>query len=61
MNQHQPTPTLSKLEVDLGFALFFLALLFFFLLLTVVRCAQTVVDPYGAISTSTYQEEQITN
>lgn len=61
MNQHQPAPTLSKLEVDLGFALFFLALLCFFLLLTVVRCSQTVVDPYGAISTSTYQEEQITN
>ncbi|XP_070292295.1 cortexin domain-containing 1 protein [Salvelinus sp. IW2-2015] len=63
MDQHQPAPSLSKLEVDvdLGFALFFDALLCFFLLLTVVRCAQTVVDPYGAISTSTYQEEQITN
>ncbi|XP_046875677.1 cortexin domain-containing 1-like, partial [Hypomesus transpacificus] len=56
-------PPVSKLEVDvdLGFALFFLFVLCFFLLVTVVRCAQTVMDPYGAISTSTYQEEQITN
>lgn len=49
-----------EVDVDLGFALFFLFLLCFFLLATVVRCAQTVVDPYGSISTSTYQEEQIT-
>lgn len=49
-----------EVDVDLGFALFFLFLLCFFLLVTVVRCAQTVVDPYGSISTSTYQEEQIT-
>lgn len=42
-----------EVDVDLGFALFFL-------LVTVIRCAQTVVDPYGSISTSTYQEEQIT-
>ncbi|XP_051728736.1 cortexin domain-containing 1-like [Ctenopharyngodon idella] len=59
----QPVPPVSWLEidVDLGFALFFLFLLCLFLLVTVVRCAQTVVDPYGAISTSTYQEEQINN
>ncbi|XP_077362588.1 cortexin domain-containing 1 protein [Festucalex cinctus] len=55
----QPAPPL-EVDVDLGFALFFLSLLCFFLLVTVVRCAQTVVDPYGSISTSTYQEEQIT-
>ncbi|CAL8372826.1 unnamed protein product [Boreogadus saida] len=55
-------PPLAPLEVDvdLGFALFFLFLLCFFLLVTIVRCAQTVVDPYGSISTSGYQEEQIT-
>lgn len=53
-------PIQVEVDVDLGFALFFLLLLCFFLLLTVVRCAQTVVDPYGSISTSTYQEEQIT-
>ncbi|XP_067217896.1 cortexin domain-containing 1 protein-like [Chanodichthys erythropterus] len=59
----QPVPPVSWLEidVDLGFALFFLFLLCLFLFVTVVRCAQTVVDPYGAISTSTYQEEQINN
>ena len=49
-----------EVDVDLGFALFFVFVLCFFLLVTVVRCAQTVVDPYGSISTSTYQEEQIT-
>lgn len=49
-----------EVDVDLGFALFFLGLLCLFLLATVVRCAQTVVDPYGSISISTYEEEQIT-
>lgn len=57
----EPRPAAQfEVDVDLGFALFFLFLLCFFLLVTVVRCAQTVVDPYGSISTSTYQEEQIT-
>ncbi|TNN59952.1 hypothetical protein EYF80_029794 [Liparis tanakae] len=55
----RPAPQF-EVDVDLGFAIFFLFLLFFFLLVTVVRCAQTVLDPYGSISTSTYQEEQIT-
>ncbi|KAK1880898.1 Cortexin domain containing 1 [Dissostichus eleginoides] len=55
-----PTPPQFEVDVDLGFAVFFLFLLCFFLLVTVVRCAQTVLDPYGSISTSTYQEEQIT-
>ncbi|KAJ8378621.1 hypothetical protein AAFF_G00238330 [Aldrovandia affinis] len=59
----RPTVPLTWLEVDvdLGFALFFLFLLCFFLLVTIVRCAYMVRDPYGSISTSTYQEEQITN
>ncbi len=60
----QPAPPVSswlEIDVDLGFALFFLCLLCLFLFVTIVRCAQTVVDPYGAISTSTYQEEQINN
>ncbi|KAJ8335051.1 hypothetical protein SKAU_G00406900 [Synaphobranchus kaupii] len=59
----RPARPLSRLEVDvdLGFALFFFSLLCFFLLVTMVRCAQMVKDPYGSISTSTYQEEQITN
>lgn len=46
-------------DVDLGFALFFLVLLCLFLMVTVVRCAQMVLDPYSAISASTYQEEQV--
>lgn len=70
--RHHPSSTIGRMDqtslpvvpfevdVDLGFALFFLFLLCFFLLVTVMRCAQTVVDPYGSISTSTYQEEQIT-
>lgn len=44
-------------DVDLGFALFFFFLLCFFLLATIVRCAQLVLDPYSAVSVSTYQEE----
>ncbi|ROL32959.1 Cortexin-2 [Anabarilius grahami] len=55
-----PLPT-SRLDVDvdLGFALFFLVLLCLFLLVTVVRCVQMVLDPYSSISASTYQEEQV--
>ncbi|KAG7276449.1 hypothetical protein CRUP_014108 [Coryphaenoides rupestris] len=53
-------PAPVEMDVDLGFAIFFLFVLCFFLLVTIVRCAQTVLDPYGSISTSTYQEEQIT-
>ncbi|XP_068071340.1 cortexin domain-containing 1 protein-like [Danio rerio] len=60
MDQPEP-PAWVEVDVDLGFALFFLFLLCLFLFGTIVRCAQTVVDPYGAISTSTYQEEQINN
>ncbi|KAM7383403.1 hypothetical protein PAMP_003059 [Pampus punctatissimus] len=47
------------LDVDLGFALFFFILLCFFLLVTIVRCAQMVLDPYSSISVNTYQEEQM--
>ncbi|CAM4697368.1 unnamed protein product [Leuciscus chuanchicus] len=52
-------PPMSRLDidVDLGFALFFLVLLCVFLLVTMVRCAQMVLDPYSSISASTYQEE----
>jgi len=60
MDQASDPVTRIEVDVDLGFALFFLFLLCFFLLVTVVRCAQTVIDPYGMISTSAYQEEQIT-
>lgn len=47
-------------DVDLGFAFFFFFLLCFFLLVTIVRCAQMVLDPYSAISVSVYQEEDQT-
>ncbi|XP_053289308.1 cortexin domain-containing 1 protein [Pleuronectes platessa] len=47
------------LDVDLGFALFFFFLLCFFLVVTMVRCCQMVLDPYSAVSVSTYQEEQM--
>lgn len=45
-------------DVDLGFALFFFFLLCVFLLVSIVRCSQIVLDPYSAISISIYQEEQ---
>lgn len=57
MDQPLPMPRLD-VDVDLGFALFFLAVLCLFLLVTMVRCAQMVLDPYSSISVSTYQEEQ---
>lgn len=45
-------------DVDLGFALFFFLLLCVFLLVSIVRCSQIVLDPYSAVSLSIYQEEQ---
>ncbi|XP_039661241.1 cortexin domain-containing 1-like [Perca fluviatilis] len=55
-----PVLPVSRLDVDvdLGFAFFFFFLLCFFLLVTIVRCAQMVLDPYSNISVTTYQEEQ---
>nr|XP_046171532.1 cortexin domain containing 2-like [Oncorhynchus gorbuscha] len=49
-----------EVDVDLGFALFFVFLLCSFLLFTIVRCAQMVLNPYSAISVAAYQntEEQ---
>ncbi|KAL2084722.1 hypothetical protein ACEWY4_020240 [Coilia grayii] len=60
LRMDQPTLPAAPLEVDvdLGFALFFLFLLCVFLLISMVRCAQMVLDPYSAISVTTYQEEQ---
>lgn len=45
-----------NVDVDRGFALFFLFLLCMFLLVTMVRCAQIVLDPYSAVTVSTYEE-----
>lgn len=45
-------------DVDLGFAIFFFVLLCIFLLVSVVRCAQIVLDPYSAVSLSIYDQEQ---
>ncbi|TSL82559.1 Cortexin-2 [Bagarius yarrelli] len=45
-------------DVDLGFAVFFFILLCMFLLASIVRCFQIVLDPYSAVSISIYQEEQ---
>ncbi|KAG2462517.1 CTXD1 protein, partial [Polypterus senegalus] len=49
------------IDLDKGFALTFFFLLCVFLVVTIFRCAQMVVDPYSAIPTSTWQEEQINN
>ncbi|KAF3691986.1 Cortexin-2 [Channa argus] len=55
-----PNSSMARLDldVDLGFALFFFFVLCLFLLVTIVRCAQMVLDPYSAISVTMYQEEQ---
>ena len=45
------------IDVDLGFALFFVFLLCSFLLVTIVRCAQMVLNPYRSISVSSYQQD----
>ncbi|XP_041037467.1 cortexin domain-containing 1-like [Carcharodon carcharias] len=51
----------NYIDLDKGFALAFLALLCLFLLAMIVRCARMVIDPYSAIPTLTWQEEQISN
>ncbi|KAF1400210.1 Cortexin domain-containing 1, partial [Spheniscus humboldti] len=46
-------------DADKGFATAFVALVGLFLLATMVRCAKLIADPYSAIPTSTWEEEQI--
>ncbi|NXX62792.1 CTXD1 protein, partial [Scopus umbretta] len=46
-------------DVDKGFAMAFVVLMCLFLLVMMVRCAKLIVDPYSAIPTSTWEEEQI--
>ncbi|KAF1499616.1 Cortexin domain-containing 1, partial [Eudyptula minor novaehollandiae] len=46
-------------DADKGFATAFVALVGLFLLATMARCAKLVADPYSAIPTSTWEEEQI--
>uniref|UniRef100_A0A803TH03 Cortexin domain containing 1 n=1 Tax=Anolis carolinensis TaxID=28377 RepID=A0A803TH03_ANOCA len=45
-------------DVDKGICVGFLSLMCFFLLIMMVRCAKLIVDPYTAIPTSTWEEEQ---
>ncbi|NXX19416.1 CTXD1 protein, partial [Podargus strigoides] len=46
-------------DVDKGLAMAFVVLMCLFLLAMVVRCAKLIMDPYSAIPTSTWEEEQI--
>lgn len=50
---------LPAVDVDKGFAMAFMVLMCLFLLAVTVRCAKLVLDPYTAIPTSTWEEEQI--
>ncbi|KAM9243033.1 cortexin domain containing 2 [Dugong dugon] len=43
----------STVDVDKGFAIAFVVLLFLFLIVMVFRCAKLVKNPYKATSTST--------
>lgn len=47
------------IDVDQGFAIAFVVLTCLFLLAVMVRCAKLIIDPYSAIPTSTWEEEQI--
>ncbi|XP_077175849.1 cortexin domain containing 2 [Paroedura picta] len=53
-----PTPP-TFIDVDKGICIGFVALMSFFLMVMIVRCANLIVDPYTAIPTSTWEEEQI--
>lgn len=48
----------GRLDVDLGFAIFFFFLLCFFLLFSILRCAKMVLDPYSTVSVTMHQAEQ---
>ncbi|XP_059835962.1 cortexin domain-containing 1 protein-like [Hypanus sabinus] len=51
----------SHVDLDKGLVLAFIVLLCLLLVAMIVRCARMVIDPYSAIPTSTWQEEQINN
>ncbi|NXF91835.1 CTXD1 protein, partial [Eubucco bourcierii] len=54
------TPTaVPAVDLDKGLAMAFVVLTFLFLLAMLVRCVRLIVDPYSAIPTSTWEEEQI--
>ncbi|XP_025044965.1 cortexin domain containing 2 [Pelodiscus sinensis] len=54
------SPTVQPyVDVDKGFAIGFVILMCVFLMAMIVRCAKLIVDPYSAIPTSTWEEEQI--
>uniref|UniRef100_A0A8C3K7I8 CTXD1 protein n=1 Tax=Calidris pygmaea TaxID=425635 RepID=A0A8C3K7I8_9CHAR len=55
--EHPTAP--PAVDVDKGLAMAFVVLLGLFLLAMMVRCAKLIVDPYSAIPTSTWEEEQI--
>ncbi|NXT32749.1 CTXD1 protein, partial [Pelecanoides urinatrix] len=55
--EHATVP--PAVDVDKGFATAFVVLMCLFLLAMMVRCAKLIVDPYSAIPTSTWEEEQI--
>ncbi|NXK28263.1 CTXD1 protein, partial [Arenaria interpres] len=55
--EHPTVP--PAIDVDKGLAMAFVVLLGLFLLAMMVRCAKLIVDPYSAIPTSTWEEEQI--
>ncbi|NXV92284.1 CTXD1 protein, partial [Calonectris borealis] len=55
--EHATVP--PAVDVDKGFAMAFVVLMCLFLLAMMVRCAKLIVDPYSAIPTSTWEEEQI--
>ncbi|NXX51961.1 CTXD1 protein, partial [Tricholaema leucomelas] len=54
----KPT-AVPAVDLDKGLAIFFVVLTFLFLLAMLLRCLRLIVDPYSAIPTSTWQEEQI--
>uniref|UniRef100_A0A669QAT5 Cortexin domain containing 1 n=1 Tax=Phasianus colchicus TaxID=9054 RepID=A0A669QAT5_PHACC len=47
------------IDVDQGFAIAFMVLTCLFLLAVMVRCAKLIIDPYSAIPTSTWEEEDV--
>ncbi|XP_074837416.1 cortexin domain containing 2 [Carettochelys insculpta] len=54
------SPTVQPyVDVDKGFAIGFVIMMCIFLMAMIVRCAKLIVDPYSAIPTSTWEEEQI--
>uniref|UniRef100_A0A8C4JI83 Cortexin domain containing 1 n=1 Tax=Dromaius novaehollandiae TaxID=8790 RepID=A0A8C4JI83_DRONO len=54
-----PTPEPVYVDVDKGLTLACFVFLCLFLIVMIIRCAKVIMDPYSAIPTSTWEEQEV--